>query len=45
MKLNVGGKRIPLKKTVDIALETVDSVKNVFVMRRTGADVNMVANR
>jgi len=41
----IGGKKIGLKKTVDAALENVDCVNNVFVMKRTGAQVNMTPNR
>ena len=41
-----GGKSIPLKKTVDEALAAgCDSVKNVIVLRRTGADVSMTKGR
>ena len=41
-----GGKSIPLKKTVDEALAAgCDSVKNVIVLRRTGADVSMTKDR
>ena len=36
-----GGKVIELKKTVDAAVEMSPSVKRVFVMKRTGADVPM----
>eukprot|EP00094_Tigriopus_californicus_P013258 TCALIF_12822-PA protein Name:"Similar to Acss1 Acetyl-coenzyme A synthetase 2-like, mitochondrial (Mus musculus)" AED:0.25 eAED:0.25 QI:0/0/0/0.90/0.9/0.81/11/0/623 len=39
-----GGKTIPLKQTVDKALGRCPSVKNVFVMRRTGAEVPMATN-
>jgi len=40
-----GGKKIPLKKTVDTALENVESVKKVFFMRRNWAQVKMLPNR
>ena len=36
-----GSKKIELKKTVDAAVEMSPSVKRVFVMKRTGADVHM----
>ena len=34
-----GGKVIPLKETVDRAVEGLDFVRSVFVMSRTGARV------
>ena len=34
-----GGKKIPLKATVDEAVERVECVRKVFVSKRTGADV------
>ncbi|MGD9710368.1 MAG: acetate--CoA ligase [Halothiobacillaceae bacterium] len=42
-----GGKALPLKPIADEALSLggCDSVKNVIVVKRTGADVNMVAGR
>lgn len=40
-----GGKTIPLKATVDNAVEGVGNVRRVFVMKRTGAEVNMQAGR
>ena len=40
-----GGKKIPLKANVDAALEHCTSVRNVIVMRRTGAEVPMNAGR
>ncbi|MEE9311088.1 MAG: acetate--CoA ligase, partial [Planctomycetota bacterium] len=40
-----GGKRIPLKKLVDVALEKTPSVKTVLVAKRTDADVPMQAGR
>lgn len=42
-----GGKRIPLKSTVDegISLGGCESIKNVIVFKRTGGSCNMVAGR
>ena len=40
-----GGKRIPLKATTDQALEGVDCVERVIVLRRTGAEVALRAGR
>ncbi|MDZ4364882.1 acetate--CoA ligase, partial [Brevundimonas sp.] len=40
-----GGKTVPLKANVDAALERVSGVETVLVIRRTGADVPMVAGR
>jgi acetyl-CoA synthetase len=42
-----GGKRIPLKQTVDgaLAIDGTDCVKNVMVVRRTGAAVPMHSPR
>jgi acetyl-CoA synthetase len=40
-----GGKIIPLKETIDAALVNCSSVQNVFVFRRTGAEVSMNSNR
>jgi acetyl-CoA synthetase len=40
-----GGKSIALKAITDTALEGVDCVSEVFVLRRTGADVPMQAGR
>jgi acetyl-CoA synthetase len=40
-----GGRRIPLKKTADRAIEGLAQVETVFVARRTGADVSMVPGR
>lgn len=40
-----GGKRIPLKATVDTALSECSKVQKVLVMKRTGAEVPMVAGR
>ena len=40
-----GGKKIPLKPTVDKALAECPGVNTVFVQKRTGGNVNMVNNR
>jgi len=40
-----GGKRIPLKSTVDRAVNECQDVSRVLVMRRTGAEVPMMAGR
>ncbi len=40
-----GGKRIPLKANVDDALARCPGVERVIMLRRTGADVPMVAGR
>ncbi len=40
-----GGKAVPLKANVDVALNHCTSVEKVIVMRRTGADVPMTAGR
>ncbi len=40
-----GGKRIPLKANVDAALTRCPGVERVIMLRRTGADVPMVAGR
>lgn len=40
-----GGKRIPLKANVDAALARCPGVERVVVLRRTGADVPIVAGR
>lgn len=40
-----GGKVIPLKATVDTALEGCDCVRRVFVAERTGGKVNMMVDR
>ncbi|MHC4839888.1 MAG: acetate--CoA ligase [Planctomycetota bacterium] len=40
-----GGKRIPLKKLVDTALENTPSVETVLVAKRTNADVPMKDGR
>ena len=40
-----GGRRVPLKANVDVALESCWSVKNVVVVKRTGGDIHMVNGR
>jgi acetyl-CoA synthetase len=40
-----GGKRVPLKKTVDRAIEGMSMVETVLVARRTDGDVAMEAGR
>jgi acetyl-CoA synthetase len=40
-----GGKKVPLKKTVDRAVEGMDMVETVLVTRRTDADVPMESGR
>ncbi len=40
-----GGRRLPLKRTVDRAVEGLDLVKTVLVARRTNSDVDMEAGR
>ena len=40
-----GGKKIPLKQTVDTALKLCPSVTNVFVAQRSGIEVPMVNGR
>jgi len=40
-----GGKHLPLKKTVDRAVDGLDLVRTVLVARRTGGDVPMRAGR
>jgi acetyl-CoA synthetase len=40
-----GGRAIPLKANVDMALESCPEVETVLVVRRTGADVAMRAGR
>jgi len=40
-----GGKCVPLKANVDAALASCPGVERVLVLRRTGADVAMVAGR
>lgn len=40
-----GGKKIPLKKNVDLALQACPSVKTVIVVKRTDAEIPFQANR
>ena len=40
-----GGRSIPLKSTVDEAVESCDCVRTVFVAKRTGAAVSMQEKR
>lgn len=40
-----GGKTIPLKKTVDAAIEDLESVSHVLMLKKTGAAVNIVEGR
>ncbi len=40
-----GGRTVPLKANTDEALKSCDSVETVFVVKRTGADVNMQEGR
>ncbi len=40
-----GGKKIPLKETVNKALESCPDVKKCLVIKRTGANVNMIEGR
>ena len=40
-----GGRRVPLKATTDAALQGETGVRHVLVLRRTGADVPLVAGR
>jgi acetyl-CoA synthetase len=40
-----GGKVVPLKANVDLALVSCPSVKNVIVVSHVGNDINMVASR
>ena len=40
-----GAKPIPLKANVDAALEKASGVKTVFVVKRTGAEINWVEGR
>jgi acetyl-CoA synthetase len=40
-----GGRKVPLKANVDVAMETCWSVKNVVVVKRTGGTVHMVSGR
>jgi acetyl-CoA synthetase len=40
-----GGRTVPLKRNADAALESCPDVRDVVVVRRTGASVNWVAGR
>ena len=40
-----GGRKIPLKKNTDAALESCPEVKTVFVVRRTGGDIGWSEGR
>ena len=40
-----GGKKIPLKHNVDLALEDCPCVKNVIVVSHTSSKINMIENR
>ena len=40
-----GGKVIPLKETVDEAVQGLDYVRRIYIARRTGAAVNMQEGR
>jgi len=40
-----GGKKIPLKKITDTALESCPDVKKCLVIKRTGGDINLVKGR
>ena len=40
-----GGRVIPLKETVDNAVQGLDYVRRVYVAHRTGAKVNMKEGR
>ena len=40
-----GGRTVPLKRNADAALENCPDVKDVIVVRRTGAAINWVAGR
>jgi acetyl-CoA synthetase len=40
-----GGKKVPLKKNVDAAIKHAPGVDTVIVLKRTGADVDMVDGR
>ena len=40
-----GGKKVPLKKNVDEAIKHAPGVDTVIVLKRTGADVDMVEGR
>ena len=40
-----GGKTIPLKNTVDNALESCPDVKKCLIIKRTELDINLTQNR
>ncbi|WP_420345797.1 acetate--CoA ligase [Pelagibius sp.] len=40
-----GGRKIPLKKNTDVALESCPEVKTVFVVKRTGGDIGWSEGR
>ena len=40
-----GGRKVPLKANVDLAIDRVGGVDHVLVVRRTGGSVNMVPGR
>ena len=40
-----GGRKVPLKANVDAALDKVDGVQTVLMVRHTGADVAMIEGR
>jgi len=40
-----GGKRVPLKNNVDVALESCPNVKNVLVLKRTGGTIAWTKGR
>jgi acetyl-CoA synthetase len=40
-----GGRTVPLKANTDAALESCPSIQHCVVVRRTGADIDMVADR
>jgi len=40
-----GGKKVPLKKNADKALEKCPGIKNVFVIKRTGINTEMIEKR
>uniref|UniRef100_UPI002612AFE5 acetate--CoA ligase n=1 Tax=Pelagibius sp. TaxID=1931238 RepID=UPI002612AFE5 len=40
-----GGRKVPLKKNTDAALESCSDVKTVFVVKRTGGEINWVEGR
>jgi acetyl-CoA synthetase len=40
-----GGKKIPLKANMDLALQKASGVKKVFVIKHTGSEISMVQGR